>query len=411
MPRCTWGHALLGFAVTASAHAEELTGEDVAPPSFDASLPIWLPILLAAAVIGVGLIGWLYTQKPQRQREAAPRSHRENRVSHKPDGLRPVPAPAVTANDFTSVPHRTTRATEGAEPPRGGSRQPLVLEDEEDAQRPKARTPAAPVYEHAAHGGWNDAQHPTAPPIRAAHAPETQTRPEPAHAARSEAVLATSSLERLAYLAQRIPEGRPTHRESRGDALQMLDETVALLTSVTTWARQSPFAADEDEFEPYVALESHTAWIGYYRDLLAGLHENGQCTYTDAFGDPLTFTTTAEWLDAFAVSLLDPMAVRCSSLTLARWRGENTVALRTAERCFRETLKSAFPAALRSLGYDIVDTFVALADGESLAPTPGTMKVAGSLSLPHHSGAVVSTKVVGILRDRHLHRTAEVMTG
>ncbi len=163
--------------------------------------------------------------------------------------------------------------------------------------------------------------------------------------------------------------------------------------------------AEEAEF-----LEGQSEWVRYFGELLDQLVDEGQCIYTDPFGDEITFTAVEEWMDAFAVGLLDPLADRLSYWE--RYQLEDVELPFQMTGVYHVLLGYSMNLVLAPLGFAITASFPLVSGGsDKMSPVAGTMKVVGQEPLRGFEGCVVGTRVVGLMRDRRVYRIAEVVTG
>jgi hypothetical protein len=183
-----------------------------------------------------------------------------------------------------------------------------------------------------------------------------------------------------------------------------LERYSSLLRGVSVDLSDETYAA-EAEF-----LGSQVQWVSYFGDLLTNLLDEGQCIYTDPFGDEITFTSVEEWMDAVAVNLLDPLAERLSELERDQLRvGERRYAL---VEIYSVLLTQSLNGILGWLGFSVTHSFPSLSSRDArLTPEAGTMKVVGQEPLEGFEGCVVGTRVVGLMRERRVYRIAEVVTG
>ena len=167
----------------------------------------------------------------------------------------------------------------------------------------------------------------------------------------------------------------------------------------------------EDIEEELGELQHRIDWVSYFTELLEHLHSDGECVYTDPFGDEITFTTIEAWMDSFSVNLLDPMAEYLYQIEREGYKGFQRQSSAKVRDVHHILMTQSIPLILIQLDFQLVQSFPRLTHNEQIMVTPENMKVVAQESLHNYNGCVVGTKMVGLIRDRRVYRIASVVTG
>ena len=244
---------------------------------------------------------------------------------------------------------------------------------------------------------------PAPPTTTPAHVPDVA--PSPSLESRAEAPDPLAELHQ-SLEALRLMPAEPGAPPSLHDLHFSLDRVLKVLDQVALVENN---ASIHNEVE---SIKHHLQFVDYFGALLDGLQANGQCNYTDSFGDQITFTTPEEWVNTFAVDVLDVFAEGLARSQTSLLTASEYDPLFYVADMYRLILSRTVPAILVPLGFDLVQTFPdILRRRERLPPDPATMCVVGQRPTPGFTGLVVETRQVGLTKNRCLHRQAEVVTG
>lgn len=365
-----------------------------------APLPLWLAGSIGIAIfflMAISVVVWrVWTSRSQVSNSGGkPLPHRT-----RPARRRPVPHSA-SAGQVSNRSDAGPRAREpkpghylqGAQPRARRVRRspaPPVVPELQSRNRPPESYPRAPAEPLADELRFGERPTIDAPVRQPVGAPEAATPFAELH----------QSLEALSLMSTET--GAPP---SLHDLHAQLSITLVLFASEAARHRDEKVSEEAD------SVQHHLQFVEYFGELLQGLQTDGQCVYTDSFGDEVTLTTIEEWVNTFAVDVLDAFAERVSNLEQYLLQAGDAFLLEIAAGMYRRILKDAVPKILAPIGFGVVQTFPALSDGEQMAPDPSTMKVVGQRVTAGFTGCVVETKQVGLTKDRLMHRHAEVVTG